>query len=87
MHHERRSVELFSINVKAGLHFQSFCSPIKALKVEFISTFRNERKRSRALNIIVQYQAQCDDRFGRRTKRLKWRPAFRVEKILRGSKS
>ena len=50
--------------LKAGLHFQSFCSPTKALKVEFISTFRtNERAQ--------HYCAQCDDRFGRRTKRLK----------------
>ena len=35
--------------VKAGLHFQSFCSPIKALKVEFISTFRtNENALARS---------------------------------------
>ena len=34
---------------KAGLHFQSFCSPIKALKVEFISTFRtNENALARS---------------------------------------
>ena len=47
-------VTSLKLSLKASLHFQSFCSPIKALKVEFISTFRNERKRSRSLNIIVQ---------------------------------
>ena len=61
---------------KAGLHFQSFCSPTKALKVEFISTFRtNERAQ--------HYCAQCDDRFGRRTKRLKVEAGLYVEQKVK----
>ena len=41
-------VHQYFISIKAGLHFQSFCSPIKALKVEFISTFRTNEKALRA---------------------------------------